>query len=144
MKSDRTRFAIAKHPIFRDRLWCLGARWRRPNIGMMGFCLGRPTFQSSVAVYNHVRWSCISGFFWIIYFDNGQSIAVIMIMTKMCHTQNPLSKQHLNGCHHYRSIVWVKVNLCVPESYKRSENSDKTLLKQNQSNERTYGLNHMI
>ena len=32
----------------------------------------RPTFQSSVAVYNHAHWSRITtGFFWIVYFDNG-------------------------------------------------------------------------
>ena len=40
-------------------------------------------------------------------------------MTKICYVQNLLNKQHLNGCRHYRSIVWVKVNICVPESYKR-------------------------
>ena len=33
----------------------------------------RPTFQSSVAVYNHARWSRITtGFFWIAYSNNGQ------------------------------------------------------------------------
>ena len=33
----------------------------------------RPTFQSSVAVYNHARWSRIAtGFFWIVYYNNGQ------------------------------------------------------------------------
>ena len=32
-----------------------------------------PTFQSSVAVYNHPRWSRITtGFFWIVWFNNGQ------------------------------------------------------------------------
>ena len=32
----------------------------------------RLTFQSSVAVYNHARWSCTTtGFFCILYFDNG-------------------------------------------------------------------------
>ena len=33
----------------------------------------RPTFQSSVAVYNQACWSRITtGFFWIVYFYNGQ------------------------------------------------------------------------
>ena len=33
----------------------------------------RPTFQSSVAVYNYARWSRITtGFFWIVYYNNGQ------------------------------------------------------------------------
>ena len=33
----------------------------------------RPTFQSNVAVYNHARWSrIITGFFWIVYYDNEQ------------------------------------------------------------------------
>ena len=33
----------------------------------------RPSFQSSVAVYNNARWSRITtGFFWIAYSNNGQ------------------------------------------------------------------------
>ena len=81
----------------------------------------RPIFQFSVAVDNHARWSRIAtGFFWIVYFNNGLEMAVIMITTKIYHMQNPLSKQHLNGWHHYRSLVWVQANICVPQSYKRS------------------------
>ena len=92
----------------------------------------RPTFQSSVAVYNHTRWSRITtGLFWIVYFNNGLGMAVIIIIAKICHFQNPLRKQHLTGCHHYRSIVCVKANECVPESYKHRQNSNKMLLKTN-------------
>ena len=39
-------------------------------------------------------------------------MAVIIVMTNIWHIQNPLSKQHLNGCHHFRSIVWVNANIC--------------------------------
>ena len=78
------------------------------------------SFQSSVAVYNHARWSRITtGFFRIVYLKNEQQIAVITIMTKICHIQNLPSKQHLSGCHHH-SIVWVKANICEPESYEHS------------------------
>ena len=39
--------------------WCSAPAW--------------PTFQSSVAVYDHACWSRITtGFFWIVYFYNGQ------------------------------------------------------------------------
>ena len=83
----------------------------------------RPTFQSSDAVYNHARWSGITtGFLWVVYFNNRQQTTVMLIMTKICHSQNPPSKQHLNGCQHYRSIVWAQANRCASESSKRSQN----------------------
>ena len=64
------------------------------------------------------------------------------IMTKICIIQNLLTKQHLNGCHHYRSMIWADANICVPDSPKRSLNSNKTLLKTNNSKGSTYGWNH--
>ena len=70
-------------------------------------------------------------------------MAVIITTTKICHIQNPLSKQHLNGCHHYRFIVWSKSNIYVQEDSRRSLNSNKTLLKTNQPNETIYGLNQI-
>ena len=81
----------------------------------------RPSFQSSIAVYNHVRWSCITTcFFWIVYFHYGQWTTVIIIITKICIIQNLLTKKHLNGRHHYCSMIWVNANICVPEFSKRS------------------------
>ena len=50
-------------------------------------------------------------------------------MTKVSIIQNLLTKQHLNGRHHYRSMMLVNANICVPEYFKCSYYSDKTLLK---------------
>ena len=41
-----------------------------------------------------------------------------MIMTTKI-IQNLLTMQHLNRRHHYRSMIWVNANICVPESSKR-------------------------
>ena len=104
----------------------------------------RPILPSSVAVYNHAHWSHISArFFWIVHFHKGQYITEIIIMTKICIIQTMLTKQHLNGRHHYSSMVWVNEILCVLVSFKRSYNSNKTFLKSIESKLRTYGLNHM-
>ena len=80
----------------------------------------RPTFQSSVALYNHAHWpriiTCSSG---MVYFRNRWHMTVIIIMTKICIIQNLLTKQHLYGRHHYRSMIWVNANIGIPESSKR-------------------------
>ena len=66
-----------------------------------------------------------------------------MIIMKIYIIQNLLTKQYLNGRHHYRSMIWVNANICVLEASKRSLNSNKTLLKTNESKWWTYWLNHM-
>ena len=42
------------------------------------------------------------------------------MMTKICIIHNLLTRQNLNGRHHYRSMIWVNVNIYELESYKRS------------------------
>ena len=85
----------------------------------------RPTNQSSVvcnsAVFN-------TGFFLIIYFHCWQLIAVIIMM------ENAIAKTccqaTFDRCYHYHSTVYVKVNICIQETSKRTWNSNETLLKQ--------------
>ena len=59
------------------------------------------------------------------------------------HYWKPADKATLKGRHHYCTMILVNANICVSESFKLSYNSNKTLLKTNESKWRTYRLNHM-
>ena len=58
---------------------------------------------------------------------------------EICHIQNVLTKHHLHRLNRYRSMICSR----QIQSSKCRYNSNETLLKTNESIERTYGLNHI-
>ena len=75
-------------------------------------------FLWSHLLVSHNSWFLRMVYFHYIFLTFKQQITVMIITTNICHIHKLLAKQHLNGCHHYRSVVCANVNICIPNRLK--------------------------